>query len=244
MQVTECTGIQDRGENLEFHELIVQQKRTDMGFCEFLKYINFDTTRFALPLEFWFELNNRKEDEWFLLTDEMISLIGFKSSESNPSVGRSNLLKFLRKNFNEGVHFLLDMVGLAKNSRGGAHHMFEIRMQKRPFKKLLLKVGTSTSDLIHDYILDLEQGAMKYIVYQNECRVHLLRNENSNLKKDRSPVTLRIEPDYSKMPTLARERDDYIMSIKIDAHLHKVFGHEKKKRRRHSSSESESDSDY
>ena len=107
--------------------------------------------------------------------------------------------------------------------------MFEIRMQKRPFKKLLLKVGTSTSDLIHDYILDLEQGAMKYIVYQNECRVHLLSNENSNLKKDRSPVTLRIEPDYSKMPTLARERDDYIMSIKIDAHLHKVFGHEKKK---------------
>ena len=242
MQVTQRTGIQDRGENLEFHELIVQQKRTDMGFCEFLKYINFDTTRFALPLEFWFELNNRKEDEWFLLTDEMISLIGFKSCESNVSAGRSHLLRFIRKNFVEGTEFSLNPLGLANK--------FQIHMRKRPFKKMLLRVGTITSDLIHDYLLDLEQGAMKYVVYQKECQMyqkecqmHELRNENSNLKKRCSPVTLQIEPDYSKMPTLAREREDYIMSIKIDAHLHKVFGH-KKKKRRHSSSESESDSDY
>ena len=123
-------------------------------------------------------------------------------------------------------------------------------MRKRPFKKMLLRVGTITSDLIHDYLLDLEQGAMKYVVYQKECQMyqkechmHELRNENSNLKKRCSPVTLQIEPDYSKMPTLAREREDYIMSIKIDAHLQKVFGHEKKKRR-HSLSESDSDSDY
>ena len=69
----------------EYHELIVQRKCTELEFCEFLRQIKFDIDRFTVPLDFWFDLNRKKDDEWILLTDELITLIGFKVSDSNPS---------------------------------------------------------------------------------------------------------------------------------------------------------------
>ena len=125
--------------NFEYHELIVQRKLTELDFCEFLRYTKFDMDRFAMPLDFWFELNKKKDGEWILLTDELIALIGYKSSDSNPSTTKSHLFRFINTNFVENIDFLGIRAGIPKNTRGGAHHKLEIHMKKRPFKKMLLK---------------------------------------------------------------------------------------------------------
>ena len=154
----------------EFDELIIQYGQ-DLTFCDFLQCQGFDETKFTVPLQFWFDLNTKRDDEWFVLTDDIINLIGFKSSESNPSHNRSNLLAFIRNNFTEGIDFFTTAIAVVKKGSGG-HHKIQIEMKKRPFKKMLLKVGTETSDLIHDYILDIESGAMKYILYQKQCELY------------------------------------------------------------------------
>ena len=64
-------------------------------------------TQFAGPLKFWFELNRLKNDEWFSLTDEIIDLIGYKSSASNVSNNRKKL-RFIRKHYIEETYFLMD----------------------------------------------------------------------------------------------------------------------------------------
>jgi len=74
--------------------------------------------------------------------------------------------------------------------RGGAHYKYEIRMKKIPFKKMLIKVGTSVSDLIHDYLIELDEGVQQYALYQKECQVYVLTHqlkemEDELYKKDR-----------------------------------------------------------
>ena len=165
----------------EFDELIIQYGQ-DLTFCDFLQCQGFDETRFAVPLQFWFDLNTKRDDEWFALTDEIINLIGFQSSKSNPSHNRSNLLAFIRNHFTEGIDFLTTEIAVVKVGRGGAQHKLKIQMKKRPFKKMLLKVGTKTSDLIHDYILDIENGAMRYILYQKQCELYRKDEEVTRLK--------------------------------------------------------------
>ena len=233
--------------NYEYHELIVQRKYTELDFCDFLRHTKFEMNRFAMPLDFWFELNRKKDDEWILLTDELISLIGFKVSDSNPSSARSHLFKFINTNFIENTDFLTNFIAVAKNTRGGAHRKLEIHMKKRPFKKMLLKVGTKTSDLIHDYVLDLEQAMIQYMVYQKECQLvkqtNKLQAEINNLKKYAPPPPLLLESDYSKLSLFEKEKHNYRMMIQVDAQLRKVYGndYDKKRRRRRSYDSSGSD---
>ena len=99
----------------EFDELIIQYGQ-DMTFCDFLQCQGFDENRFAVPLQFWFDLNTKQDDEWFVLTDEIINLIGFKSSQSNPSHNRSNLLAFIRNNFTEGIDFFTTAIAVVKKA--------------------------------------------------------------------------------------------------------------------------------
>ena len=242
----EQLGLQTHS-NYEYHELIVQRKCTELDFCEFLRHIKFDIDRFTVPLDFWFDLNRKKDDEWILLTDELITLIGFKSSESNPSTTKSHLFRFINTNFIENTDFLTNFVGIPKTTRGGAHRKLEIHMKKRPFKKMLLKVGTKTSDLIHDYVLDLEQAMMQYMVYQKECQLvkqtNKLQEEINNLKKYAPPPPLLLESDYSKLSLFEKEKHNYRMMIQVDAQLRKVYGndYDKKRRRRRSYDSSGSD---
>ena len=133
----------------------VQHPSDNLSLCEYLSSIGFDANKFDIPLQFWFNLNSMADDEWFVLTDQMINLIGFKASESNENQRRSNMFAYIRKHFIEGLDFDKTSIVVPKTGRGGAHHKLEIKMKKRPFKKLLIKVGTSTSDIIHDYLLDI-----------------------------------------------------------------------------------------
>ena len=233
--------------NYEYHELIVQRKMTELDFCEFLRHINFDMDRFAMPLDFWFELNRKKDDEWIVLTDELIGLIGFRSCTSNRSSSRSNLAKFINTNFIKNIDFLANPIGLAKTARGGAHYKHEIHMKKRPFKKMLLKVCTETSELIHDYVLDMEQAMIQYMVYQKECQLvkqtNKLQEEINNLKKYAEPKPLLLESEYSKLSLFEKEEHNYRMMIQVDAQLRKVYGndYDKKRRRRRSYDSSGSD---
>ena len=117
---------------------------------------------------------------------------------------------------------------------------------------MLLKVGTKTSDLIHDYVLDLEQAMIQYIVYQKECQMVKnteLQKEISNIKKYDQPTPLLLESDYSKLSLFEKEKHNYRMMIQVDAQLRKVYGndYDKKRRRRRSydsSCSDGSDSDY
>jgi len=160
----------------------VLNSNNNLSLFEYLSINGFDASKFNIPLEFWFNLNSMFDNEWFTLSEELISLIGFKSCESNPSVGKSNLVKFIRKNFEEGVEYMTNLEKIVKVGRGGAQHKIEIKMRKRPFKKMLLKVGTSTSDIIHEYLLDLEDGCMKYALYQEKCKFEMIIQENKELK--------------------------------------------------------------
>jgi hypothetical protein len=232
--------------NYEYHELIVQRKYTELDFCDFLRHTKFEMDRFAMPLDFWFELNRKKDDEWILLTDELISLIGFKSCASNRSSSRSNLFRFININFSENIDFCTNPIGLVQPARGGTHRKLEMHMKKRPFKKMLLKVGTETSDLIHDYLLDMEQAMMQYMVYQKECQMVKntdLQKEISNLKKYAPPPPLLLESDYSKLSLFEKEKHNYRMMIQVDTQLRKVYGndYDKKRRRRRSYDSSGSD---
>lgn len=176
----------------------------NLSLCEYLSSIGFDANKFNIPLQFWFNLNSMTDDEWFIVTDELINLIGFKSCESNPSVGKSNLINFIRKNYMNGVDFLTNSQKLVKVGRGGAQHKIEIQMKKRPFKRMLLKVGTSTSDIIHEYLLDIEAGCMKYAWYQEQCKSKLIiKEEYRKLKRLKiegespSGIDLSIFPEIS-----------------------------------------------
>ena len=92
------------------------------------------------------------------------------------------IIVLIRNHFTEGIEFLTTEIAVVKVGRGGAQNKLKIQMKKRPFKKMLLKVGTKTSDLIHDYILDIENGAMKYILYQKQCELYKKDEEVTRLK--------------------------------------------------------------
>ena len=147
----------------------------DLTLCEFIANSGFDVDRYAIPLQFWFDLHEKSDDEWFVLTDDLINLIGFKSSVSNISHNRSNLLKFIRKHFTENVDFLVTTIGVAKKTRGGAHHRIDISMKKRPFQEMLLSVRTDTSKLLHRYFIDFENLCKDYILYQKDQENKRLR---------------------------------------------------------------------
>ena len=161
----------------EFHELIVQHGQ-NLTFRDFLHYQGFNENRFTVPLQFWFDLNTKRDDEWFLLTDEIINLIG---SLSNTSHNCSSLLAFIKNYFIEGIDFFTTAIAVPKQSNGECYKI-EIQMKKRPFKKMLSKVGTETSDFIHGYVLDIEHGAMKYVLYQNHCALYKKDEEVTRLE--------------------------------------------------------------
>ena len=169
---------------IEYYDLIVVQNRTSMSICEFLDYIGFDANRFAVPIHFWFELSSKTRDEWFVLTNELIDLIGFKSCDSNTTNNRSHLFRFIRKHFVKDVDFSMIPLRRLIETRGGAHYKYEIRMKKIPFKKMLIKVGTNVSDLIHDYLIELDEGVQQYALYQNQCQLYALKHQLKEMEDE------------------------------------------------------------
>ena len=68
------------------YNLVYNQQIIDLTlkFAQFLeRHENFKVNQFSVPLIFWISLNELKKEEWFTLTEEIIDLIGYKSSESN-----------------------------------------------------------------------------------------------------------------------------------------------------------------
>ena len=88
------------------YNLVYNKQMIDLTFAQFLqRHESFKVDQFTVPLLFWMSLNELKKDEWFKLTDDIIDLIGYKSSVSDVSNNRSALLKFMRKFFKEGIDF-------------------------------------------------------------------------------------------------------------------------------------------
>ena len=86
------------------YHIVYNQRVIDLTFSQFLdRRKGFDVNRFTVPLILWIGLNELKKDEWFTLTDEIIHILGYKSSESNNNW--KSLLRFIRKNFKEGIDF-------------------------------------------------------------------------------------------------------------------------------------------
>jgi protein associated with RNAse G/E len=160
--------------NWHFTELIISGKiERDMKLKEFLRCIEFDMDRYA-PLNFWFNLNQVSNDEFFVLTEELIDLIGFSKNGSKEKL-RTNVLKFIRKNFEEHVDY--------KEEVHGSFHKIQIKMKKRPFKLLLMKVGTSTSQLVHEYLVDFEEHCMEYMMYQNTCKQLTIKEQEQQIRE-------------------------------------------------------------
>ena len=146
------------------YHIVHSQRVIDLTFAQFLdRRKGFDVNRFTVPLILWIGLNELKKDEWFTLTDEIIHILGYKSSESNNNW--KSLLRFIRKNFKEGTDFSEVRVGTAKSGSGG-HNKLEVQMKKFPFQKILLKVGTDMSDAIHDSLITFEEAIIQYMTYR------------------------------------------------------------------------------
>ena len=154
----------------------------DLSYPQFIKYFQIDLQRFAIPLEFWFGLNKLKNDEWFLLTDELINLIGYKSSNSNKSNNRTNLIVFIRKQFKEHLDYYT-MAPVVPNTGRGGHNKLDIYMKKRPFKKLLATVGTETSSIILDYLLDIEDSVVEYMKYSKACELENIKEHVAQIRE-------------------------------------------------------------
>jgi phage anti-repressor protein len=174
---------------LKYKNLIVDEKLTKMELREFLSCQGFDPSKYTIELDFWFQLHSVSDDVFIELTDELIDLVGFKSSESNKSSYRSHLITFIRKNFKENEDFLANFEKLAKTGRGGAHHKLKIEIKKQSFKELLLLVHTEKSKMIHKYLLDLEHYTREYVLYQTECRMYELHCERVIKPADTVPIT-------------------------------------------------------
>ena len=97
-----------------------------MSLFEFLESTGFDIHRFAIPLQFWFDLNAKSNDEWVWITDELINIIGYKSTESNVNHSGCSLLRFIRAHVQEGSDFLTTLDSVVKKGRGGAQYKTEI----------------------------------------------------------------------------------------------------------------------
>ena len=161
---------------------LIEQGQDNMDLCSFLNYHGFDAEHFGIKLQFWFELNNRGNDEYFVLTDELVDLIGYRGSGENKRNQRTNLIRFIEKNFTEHLHYKAIPVTMSNTGKGGQRHKMEIWIKKRPFKQLLMSVGTETSRLIHEYMLDLEEGVTQYVVYQNQCKDHQIEDQKKMIR--------------------------------------------------------------
>ena len=179
-------------------------------------YMGFNMEQFAVPLKFWFELNRLKNDEWFILTDEIIDLIGYKSSASNSTHNRASLLRFIRKHYIEGTDFMVAPICVAKNTRGGAHHKMEIKMKKHAFKSMLMSVRTEVSRTVHEYLITLEEATMKYMTYQYHCQIVATNRANAILEEtllsDRTRFSLLCQRCHQE----AKRLDDKCYKMKIN----------------------------
>ena len=180
MEITQTTEFSENGlSHLEkadwnFTQLIISGTiERDMKLKQFLQFIEFDMDRYS-PLKFWFNLNQLSNDEFFVLTDELIDLIGFSKSGSNQNQ-RSSVSRFIRKNFEEHVDYIEEVCG--------PFHKIQIKMKKRPFKLLLMKVGTATSELVHEYLVEFEEHCMEYMMYQNTCNQLTIKEQHQQIRE-------------------------------------------------------------
>ena len=149
---------------MEFYDLIVRDDKTSMSLYDFLLYLGFNENKFRLSLRLWIDLTTTKRDEWFVLNDALISTLGYKR--------RAVLLTFIRSRFVESTDFGVINTRTVRVTRGGEHYKREIRMRKRSFLKLLVKLDTNVSRAIHDYTSDVDESVHRYDLYRKECELH------------------------------------------------------------------------
>ena len=142
----------------------------DMKLHEFLAFHEIDFTKFGLPLQFWYDLNNVDDDHFFEITDEVIEAIGFSKPKS--------MYRFIRKNFREHIDYTEELV---QNTGVHGVHRIVIKMKKRPFKQLLMKVGTETSETLHTYLIEFEEACVEYMRYQYACTQETIRESREML---------------------------------------------------------------
>ena len=171
----------------------------NLSLCVFLIATGFNVKQLLLPLQFWFDLNSMSDEEWFILTDELIDVMGFKSSTSNKRHDRCHLIKHIRSKFNDGTDYMISRQRMKRQGHGGAQYKNEIRMKKRPFKKMLLSIRTSNSELIYDDLLAIEEGCKNYILYQRECDLRRIIEDNS-AKRQRIEASSPPDIDLSCFP--------------------------------------------
>ena len=96
-----------------------------------------NTDKFNIPSKFLLTLNELPDNEWFVLTDDFIKAIGFKSSVSNPLANRSNLFSCVRKKFIKDEEYRIKDVKVNKHGRGGAWYKNNLEMTKSAYTRLL-----------------------------------------------------------------------------------------------------------
>ena len=122
-------------------------------------------------------------------------------------------------------------------------------MKKIPFKRMLIKVGTSVSDLIHDYLIELDEGVQRYALYQKECQLYVLTNRLKEMEeriaeleaneswtalvpyrssKPLEPLTntpLTPKGIANRLKRLRIEREDtYFLDTRLERHMNDYYG--------------------
>ena len=157
---------------MEFN--VVREKES---LYDFLSYQGFNDTVFQLSLHVWIDIITTNRDDWFVLTDELIRTLGYKR--------RTVLLKFLRSHFIDSTDYVVINTRITRVTRNGEYHKRDIRMRKRSFTRLLVKLDTNVSRDIYEYMCTVYDSIHKYDLYNKECELHRtdefireLRNEH------------------------------------------------------------------
>ena len=100
-------------------------------------------------------------------------------------------------------------------------------MKKRPFKLLLIRVGTSTSELVHEYLLEFEERCMEYMQYQYACKMQTVEDQQKQIRE--APLIYELDDQITPETTVKLETvDDFHRHL--NAHMYKTTAEEDLKR--------------
>ena len=72
---------------------------------EFFDAVKFCPDDYIFDLQFWLSLNELDDSTMFIVEDEIIVAFGYKESQSNPSIFRSNFFRMIRTHFRKDLDY-------------------------------------------------------------------------------------------------------------------------------------------
>ena len=201
----------------KFNDIIVNQNQLSLSLCEFFGVVGFDPNQF-FDSSFWYALNVLDDEEWFEVTDDIIERIGYKGTSSRTDHIRSNLIRFIKKQFVENIDYILANQNGGGKSKNVVHNKLTLKMKRDSFKMVLMKANTQYSDQIYRYLITFENHVKQYAIYQRECESHNAKQKLAVLEA-KTAVPMISPMLHNRIKTERTQRQIYVMTSKKYARM-------------------------